>query len=88
MKVLFKKLQKVRNARRETNRSLLRSWYNINMTTSQYEFDALPSAQSCATQSLVERMIAAIPPERWVLSKIESELTSFLGLNGVLLGQH
>ena len=79
------KLEEIQNARRETNRSLLNSsWHNINMTTSRYEFDALPSAQSFATltirkttlvnvflrfvtQSFVERMIAAIPIERWVL---------------------
>ena len=59
------------------------------MTTSRYEFDALPSAQSFATltirkttvvnvflrfvtQSFVERMIAAIPTERWILSSVHS----------------
>jgi hypothetical protein len=59
------------------------------MTTSRYEFDALLSAQSFATQtickttlvnvflrfviqSLVERMIVAIPTERWVLSSVNS----------------
>ena len=57
------------------------------MTTSRYEFDALPSTQSFATltirkttmvdvflrfvtQSLVERMISAVPLERWVASSV------------------
>ena len=82
--------EEVRNARRETNQSLLHnSWHHINMTSSRYEFDALPSTQSFATltirkttmvdvflrfvtQSFVERMIAAIPTERWILSSVHS----------------
>jgi len=57
------------------------------MTTSRYEFDALPFTQSIATltirkttmvdvflrfvtQSLVERMISAVPLERWVASSV------------------
>ena len=47
------RMEEIRNARRETNRSLFNiSCHNINMITSRYELDALPSAQRFATLTI------------------------------------